>query len=150
MSRDIPSLRDLPEPSAELVVKMCKHAPAPMDNVFGAMAIPTAMPDWLTSIEFVVLMGICGKFAQNQPISDEDWEKHEEEINTLIEKGLVIESFEKFGEVPQQVIPTLYCSLCCISLTEPFHWEAIKWDALAIKPRRGLRAPFSTCRTGGC
>lgn len=120
---EIPVLKKCLEPTPELIVERCKNAPAPRDDDFDGMALPSSLPDWITPMELIALLGICAKYAERLPIQDQDWYRHQDEINSLMRKGLLIESYENYGEVPMQIIPTMYCSLCCVSLTHPYQWE---------------------------
>jgi len=116
-------------PDAETVVEMTKNTPAPMmpvwEDGFHLHKIP--FPDDVNPGAFIVLLRFCSKYVNRKLITEEDWEA-EDEINELIKLGLLMESFEASPHdknsqtFVHQYIPTLYCHLTCISMTEPYQW----------------------------
>jgi len=125
-----------PWPSDEAVVEMAKLTPAPRDEEGSALHVPRVpIPEGMESLEFVVLMDLCSLYAQKEHLTDEHWDHAAKEINALEKKGLLMESWEAspHDENPvvtvTQMIPTLYCSLVCVSLTEPYQWYYDQFDS---------------------
>ena len=107
-----------------IVVDMCKNAPAVRNERTGRLAVNAAgFPSELNLEHIGVLMDICCLYAENKPLTDEEW-KHQDIINSLMNMGYLMESWDHSPETPQ-IIPTVYCSMTFACCDEPHHWDCI-------------------------